>query len=182
MKEKECTKCGEFKEIKFFEFRKDTNKYRSQCRQCHKGYSRLKADKQREVKEDLAKGLKTCGKCKKVKSVKNYHLDANNATKLTSWCKQCKKKYQKENIEQIKKTTALRRYGVSGKEYENLMSSDSCSICKKFFSRLVKPVIDHCHSTGRVRGLICYKCNLGLGLFFDDPKILKEAIKYLSEN
>lgn len=53
----------------------------------------------------------------------------------------------------------------------------SCAICKKPFLRT--PHQDHCHKTGRQRGLLCGACNMGIGHFNDDIQVLKSAIEYL---
>lgn len=52
----------------------------------------------------------------------------------------------------------------------------SCLICKQVVARLY---LDHCHGTGRIRGLLCLHCNSGLGSFRDDPERLQRAIEYL---
>jgi hypothetical protein len=64
---------------------------------------------------------------------------------------------------------------VSNLVYLSKLTGD-CSICGNF-SRLC---LDHCHRTGLARGLLCQKCNHGLGFFRDDPRILESAILYLS--
>jgi hypothetical protein len=46
---------------------------------------------------------------------------------------------------------------------------------------LTRPVIDHCHITGKVRGLLCSKCNKALGLFSDNLNTLEQALKYLKD-
>lgn len=77
-------------------------------------------------------------------------------------------------------------YGISKEDYLNLVSQTGgkCKICEKtlIFKRL-RPdsaVVDHCHKTGKVRGIICHKCNVILGNANDDIKILKKAIGYLN--
>jgi len=75
-----------------------------------------------------------------------------------------------------------KNYGITVEEYDALvhLQGGRCAIC-----RIAQPGgagrwhVDHCHSGGHVRGLLCTKCNTALGLFKDDPVRLGEAIKYL---
>lgn len=53
-----------------------------------------------------------------------------------------------------------------------------CAICHK---KMIKVNIDHCHATGKVRGLLCPECNRGLGLFYDDANRLISAAEYLKK-
>ena len=58
-----------------------------------------------------------------------------------------------------------------------------CAVCKTkpdFKTWKKRLSIDHCHVTGRVRGLLCDPCNSGIGMLKDDPSILENAIKYLA--
>ena len=73
----------------------------------------------------------------------------------------------------------LKRYGISKDDYAALLEQQSncCAVCQREFDRT--PHIDHDHETGRVRGLLCYPCNSGLGQFQDDTEVLKKAIAYL---
>jgi hypothetical protein len=74
-----------------------------------------------------------------------------------------------------------RKYGLSVDSYQAMLESQNhvCKICHKS-SRGGKALsVDHCHDTGRVRGLLCTKCNTGLGQFCDDPVLIKRALEYL---
>lgn len=75
------------------------------------------------------------------------------------------------------------RYGLTRDEYEAMLEAQDnrCPICERSFDE-VKPHIDHCHDTGRVRGVLCGNCNPGLGLFADDVDRLERATRYLYEN
>ena len=68
-----------------------------------------------------------------------------------------------------------KRIGVT-KEYIESIDSGCCDICGKAY---VKADVDHCHTTGKFRGLLCGECNKGLGLFYDNIDTLNRAIKYL---
>lgn len=74
-----------------------------------------------------------------------------------------------------------RLYCLSSEEYERSIKEQNykCKICKRANSTGKRLAIDHCHRTGKVRGLLCEKCNHGLGKFEDNISFLKEAIKYL---
>lgn len=71
-----------------------------------------------------------------------------------------------------------KQYGISPDDYDQLMSiqGNKCAICRK---ELDKPCIDHCHTHGQVRGVLCPQCNTGLGMFYDNPESLRNAVKYL---
>lgn len=73
-------------------------------------------------------------------------------------------------------------YGLSLEQYKQMLQAQNgvCKICKGLdngpWNRLA---VDHCHTTGKVRGLLCAKCNKGLGQFCDNPQLLKQAAEYL---
>ena len=70
-------------------------------------------------------------------------------------------------------------YGMTPEDYDAILArqNGACAICESKSHRRL--CIDHCHSTGTVRGLLCRDCNLGLGNYQDDPKRLLKAIVYL---
>jgi len=86
-------------------------------------------------------------------------------------CKECAKTHH-TNLR-------FKKYGVNKDQYEKLLISqkNSCAICKSEFQG--SPHIDHSHETGEVRGLLCFACNSGIGQFYDDTNLLKNAINYL---
>lgn len=77
-------------------------------------------------------------------------------------------------------------YGITLEEFEILEKSQEgvCAICKKTETwvrdgKVFRLSVDHCHDTGKIRGLLCKACNTGIGYFLHDPELLQAAIRYL---
>jgi hypothetical protein len=95
----------------------------------------------------------------------------------------CKEYEANRDPEKTRETAWERRYGLSREDYEELLKSQGgvCAICStsevgrehKYFH------VDHDHISNKVRGLLCDKCNRGLGYFNDRPLILSKAASYL---
>ena len=79
-----------------------------------------------------------------------------------------------------------RAYGITLEQYEDMLAEQEglCAICRKpELGRTQYGVknlaVDHCHKTGKVRGLLCQKCNRAIGQLHDDVESLKRAIEYI---
>jgi hypothetical protein len=93
------------------------------------------------------------------------------------------KRRRKEKTREWCRTRLLRQYGLDEGEFDAMAAAqgDRCAICETDTPGGAHNVwhIDHCHDTGRVRGLLCQRCNVGLGYFSDDPAVLSAAVDYL---
>ena len=130
--------------------------------------------------------VKVCCKCGEAQP--HYVVKSGpRKGKAYSWCKPCANRYNraqfqkhKDNWQQTRKAYhRLWKYGITLDEYETLLQSTNgeCQVCNQ-----IRPlVLDHDHETGKVRGILCAKCNSALGLFGDSVANLKQAIAYLEE-
>ena len=77
------------------------------------------------------------------------------------------------------------KFGIGLAEYLGMVEAQAgkCRLCgREESTRQRRLAVDHCHSTGKVRGLLCHHCNTGLGNFMDDAGLLRRAILYLEES
>lgn len=88
-----------------------------------------------------------------------------------------KRAYEKENPDKIRNFRRRTRYGITSARFEEMETAQDgrCAICREEKAL----VIDHCHTSGVVRGLLCKTCNAGLGMFRDNPDWLSAAAVYL---
>lgn len=106
-------------------------------------------------------------------------------------CKDCRseehREYYSKNKEKVKNSRLLATYGIDLNEYNArlLAQNYQCPLCEKTFSigsfGPDSPVIDHCHTHGHVRGILCNECNRGLGYFRDNATALRKAAEYLEK-
>lgn len=97
--------------------------------------------------------------------------------------------WYKNNSEYVKSRQRVRnlqsQYGITEEQYFQLLSiqNNSCAICKtnKPTGRWKVFAVDHCHTTGQVRGLLCNECNRGIGLLKDSSDLLLAAVEYLEK-
>lgn len=73
------------------------------------------------------------------------------------------------------------RFGIYLDDYEKIHDAQGglCAICRRQSDHGIRLSVDHDHSTGMIRGLLCRECNSGLGFFRDSPELLVRAIAYL---
>jgi ribosomal protein L37AE/L43A len=97
------------------------------------------------------------------------------------------REWKKNNSLKVKDSKMRERYGITIEDYFSMLGNQNqkCAICLSEDTKRKSTeffCIDHCHSTGAVRGLLCYQCNIGLGAFSDNEEVLKRAIEYLKGN
>lgn len=112
---------------------------------------------------------KTCSRCERLLPAENYWRRIRTGDGLQSACKEC-----------MGHADRLRLYGLSSCDYDELLAKQggACAICKSTPDRPL--VVDHCHATGAIRGLLCGRCNSAIGLLDDDPKRAASAVAYLT--
>lgn len=153
---------------------------------------------------------KQCKKCKEIKDLTCFSVDKFNRDGLRSKCKKCRsldsKEWHKNNKEKVKINSAQwyknnpekalerslkQRYNISLETFKKLLSNQNnvCAICQQsetaIDTRLGKPrmlAVDHCHTTGKVRGLLCTGCNAALGFIKENAERALKLANYIKQH
>lgn len=124
-----------------------------------------------------------CTRCNTLKSADDYYRSCIHKEGTSGICKECYlltvKIYAQKNPEKRRALKLSAKYKMTNDQYYELFAGQGgiCAICSKETENHL--FVDHCHTTGVIRGLLCHQCNTLLGHAKDDINILCEAIKYL---
>lgn len=153
------------------------NKFDNRCRECRHILYLLNSDSKRVSAKERYKRKKEL-----ILSQATLYYEKNREKILES-----KKVFWSRNKEKKRTYRLEKKFLISEQDIRDMMDTQRgcCDICK---ISLVSPestrsfAVDHCHSSGKVRGLLCNNCNTAIGLFLDNKEILSSAIFYLDKN
>lgn len=131
--------------------------------------------------------FKPCSICLVDLPISEFYI-RNETGKPRSECKECNKRqalaWSRKNKVRSREIHLQSEYGIDLVEYGRLsaLQNNVCKICEKPERENRKLCVDHCHKTGRVRGLLCGGCNKSIGFMGDSIELLSRAIKYLGDS
>lgn len=167
---KKCPKCSEEKELtskNFYKSKQTKSGYRPYCKLCvntdNRNYDKL------NPKQMINRVMKSRNRCDESKA---RHVNASSL-------------WRKNNKEIYKNGVLKRKYGITFIEFKEMfyLQESKCKICFKELELLDKSThVDHCHTTNKVRGILCSSCNVTLGHVKDNIAVLESAIQYLKSN
>ena len=131
---------------------------------------------------------RTCKKCNEEKDLELFVTNKECKNGKAYVCKACdqkrRRKHREDKPEMARDNAYKNLYGISLEVYNNMfqLQEGKCLGCERHQVDLKKKlVVDHCHTTGAVRGLLCNQCNCALGYAYDNKNTLKNLIKYLEK-
>lgn len=134
--------------------------------------------------------IKKCSKCQENKNIELFGIKKYNNDGLNHYCKECenkrsKLKYSKPEFKDNKKYYQIeRKYGLTKGEYFDKLKNQNnkCNICEVDLLNDKDTHIDHSHNTGKVRDILCKKCNNLLGSVNEDIDYLNRLINYINKH
>ncbi|MEU8891971.1 endonuclease VII domain-containing protein [Streptomyces sp. NPDC048442] len=174
---KKCSTCQRCLPLTAFAANRSRNDgLQTSCRECAAEYYRQRQEargKSVREKVEVPAGHKICRRCGVVKPHSEWDRNVTAPDGLSSRCKVCR-------AVEGRASHLKRSYGLTLAQRDEMVASQAgvCTICLK------APAVhvDHCHETGRVRGVLCFNCNAAIGQLGDDPDSLRRAIAYLEGN
>ena len=153
--------------------------------------------------------MKKCIRCNQEKTTSEFHKDSSAKSGLYAYCKECARaktaawkaadpersresqRRSREKRPEVYWAKNLRdHFGITVEQYQQMFDEQHgcCAVCglaeteiHPKSNRLRRLAVDHCHDTGRIRGLLCNRCNRAIGLFRDSADVIRGAIAYLEK-
>jgi len=139
-----------------------------------------KANRKRHCAQtSAARRLRKSKNPEKFYALENKRAEAWRIKNRKHW-RDLARRWKAKNPRRVKELLRRHLYGIEPEDFNQLLAKQKnrCSICRDSFSKQT-PNVDHCHNTKKIRGLLCRRCNQGLGFFRDSKKFLRRAIRYL---
>ena len=126
---------------------------------------------------------------KEVYRLRSKEWYSNNRERALEIKRNSLSKKIKEDPDYVRRTNLKNDFGITLEQYNEMLEIQNgvCALCgleetSKQRGKIVNLSVDHCHTSGKIRALLCRNCNTGLGNFNDDISKLEKAIKYLEEH
>lgn len=140
-----------------------------------------------QIDKDIELQTKVCSACSERLPFNDFHPTSSRRDGRYNKCRSCTIEHQTKYNRSV---GLMRRYGITQEDVDKLREEQDyrCKICgvheddSHLGARTNGLCVDHDHITGKIRGLLCHKCNMALGLFEDSKESLKRAIDYLCLN
>ena len=131
---------------------------------------------EKEEQEKIDNGYNLCNSCKEWKIF----------GKAKTYCKECcaERTRSRYNLEKQRSYLLKKKYGITPEKYDEMLSEQDykCYICHTHEDKIDRSLsVDHCHKTGKVRGLLCGNCNRFLGQIDDDINTAERLLEYLNK-
>lgn len=182
-----CSKHGDLT-IEFSYFKKSNEKY--YCRHCLREYEKNRPKRKyegefAEYHREHARQWRQKNSEKVNDKIREDRLV--NPEKYREW----EREQRNKNIEKSRYKDVLKKHKITADDYNKLVieQNDLCKICSKKETKksrtdgnICRLALDHCHKTGKIRGLLCHHCNAAIGHLKDDINLLQKAIEYLKRH
>jgi len=183
---KRCRKCEESQSVsEYYSNKTSADGYQSVCKACFRVKARANyyANREKIIERVRIWQLEHPERTREIRRQTAARRRAADPEAARARERAWRAAWSPEKKHQENRRTALRRYGLAPDQYDELLSKQNgrCAICDGppngkgglYFH------VDHCHTSGEVRGLLCHYCNTAIGSFRDDPALLRRAIAYL---
>lgn len=188
--QKICSKCNLQKNLSdFSQSNYYRDGYRGQCKNCR---SLMGRSYKTRALANAPDGHKKCSACGTVKPISSFSKHGTGRDRRRGQCRECRSSYNKLHHNRYKtrrpkpryltkRNQRLRKqYGITHADYVGLLASQGggCALCG--FKPTDKPLcVDHCHDSGRIRGILCRACNRALALFGDNETGIRRILAYV---
>ncbi len=174
--EKACGKCKVIKPLdEFYVAKKGPQGRSSYCKPCQKQAIKNWGDRNPERRYEITKRWQTKNRPRLQELCRNYYH--KNKGKYRA--------YESKNRVRVSVNVRCKKFGITAEQYWMMFAEQEgkCAICRKSPKKCWWSLnLDHCHETGKIRGLLCGPCNKALGSFGDTVAGVKRAVDYLNSS